>query len=74
MMRELFRKVGYGWAVRILAFVMLAGLLTSLAVLKPHTNVKKHVPLFKASFLKDVPYTLFIIGITVQTTLIRGRY
>jgi len=62
MMRELFEKVGFGWAVRILSFVMLATLLISLAVLKPHTKIKKNVPLFKLAFLRDTPYTLFIIG------------
>jgi hypothetical protein len=62
LMRELLKKVGFGWAVRTLAFVMLTGLLTSLALLRPHTNVKKHAPMFKASFLMDIPYTLFIIG------------
>ena len=62
MMRELFEKVGFGWAVRILAFVMLATLSISLIVLKPHTKTKKQVPLFKAAHLRDTPYTLFIIG------------
>jgi MFS family permease len=61
MMRELFNKVGFGWAVRILSFVMLVTLSISLIVLKPHG---KHLggPLFKAAFLCDVPYTLFIVG------------
>ncbi|ORY12331.1 major facilitator superfamily transporter [Clohesyomyces aquaticus] len=62
MMRELFQSVGFAWAVRILAFVMLATLLTSLAVLMPVTKTKKHAPFFKAEFLRDTPYTLFILS------------
>jgi hypothetical protein len=61
MMRELFAKVGFGWAVRILSFVMLDTLSISLVVLKPHTKEKRRVPLFKAAHLRDIPYTLFII-------------
>lgn len=68
-MRELFQKVGFGWAVRILAFVMLATLSLSLAVLKPHTSVKRKVPIFRATFLLDLPYTLFILG-TYYITMI----
>ena len=62
MMRELFENVGFGWAVRILAFIMLVTLSISLIVLKPHTRTKKSVPLYNAAFLRDTPYTLFIIG------------
>jgi hypothetical protein len=61
-MRELFNKVGFGWATRILALVMLVALLVSLAALRHHTRTKKHGPLFKATFLRDTPYTLFILG------------
>ena len=62
MMRELFNKVGFSWAVRILALVMLIALLASLAALRPHTRTKTHGPLFKATFLRDTSYTLFILG------------
>ncbi|KAL6708857.1 hypothetical protein ACN47E_002264 [Coniothyrium glycines] len=64
MMRELFDRVRFGWAVRILAFVMLATLSLSLVVLKPHTSEKerKKVPIFQATFLLDMPYTLFIFA------------
>jgi hypothetical protein len=61
MMRELFAKVGFGWAVRVLSLVMLVTLAMSLAVLKPHGK-RQSGPLFKAKYLGDVPYTLFIVG------------
>lgn len=61
MMRELFDRVGFGWAVRILAFVMLGGLSVSLALLRPHSSARKERALLNNSFLKDAPYTVFII-------------
>jgi hypothetical protein len=61
-MRELFEKVGFAWAVRVLSLVMLVTLVIALALLKPHGKVLKDVPLFDFSFLRDTPYTLFILG------------
>ena len=61
-MRELFEKVGFAWAVRILAFVMLGGLSVSLVVLKPHTTIKKQRAIMKSTLLRDAPYTIFIVG------------
>ncbi|KAF2686340.1 MFS general substrate transporter [Lentithecium fluviatile CBS 122367] len=62
LLRELFKKVGFGWAVRVLAFVMLTGLLISIAVLKPHAQSKKHARFFAMQYLRDIPYTLFILA------------
>jgi len=61
MLRELFKEVGFGWAVRVLAFLMLAGLSVSIAVLKQHGESKKDAPLFAAKHLRDIPFTLFIL-------------
>jgi hypothetical protein len=62
MMRELFDKVGFGWAVRIGSLVMLGTLESSLVLLKPHARNAKKGKLFDVAFLRDVPYTLFILG------------
>jgi hypothetical protein len=62
MMRELFNKVGFGWAVRILAFVMLGGLSMSLLLLKLHTQAKRKRAIIKSTLLRDAPYTIFIFG------------
>ncbi|KAF2256088.1 major facilitator superfamily transporter [Trematosphaeria pertusa] len=71
MMRELFAKVGFGWAVRSLALIMLVALCTSLVVLKPHTQKKQSGPLFKFEMLRDSSYTLFILG---YTFMVAGTY
>ncbi|KAL5434356.1 hypothetical protein PMIN07_004552 [Paraphaeosphaeria minitans] len=60
MMRELFDEVGFAWAVRILAFVMLGGLSVSLAILRPHAGAKKERALLQSDLLRDPPYTIFI--------------
>lgn len=62
MMRELFNKVGFGWAVRILAFVMLGGLSMSLLLLKPLTQAKRKRAILNSTSLRDAPYTIFIFG------------
>jgi hypothetical protein len=62
MMRELFDRVGFGWAVRALSLVMLVTLSISLVLLEPHAKNVKDVPLFDMAFLRDTPYTLFILG------------
>lgn len=62
MMRELFDKVGFGWAVRILGFVMLGGLSMSLLLLKPHAQVRKKRAIVQSTLLRDTPYTIFIFG------------
>jgi len=56
MLRELFKEVGLRWAIRVLAFLMLAGLSVSIAVLK-----HEDAPLFAAKHLRDIPFTLFIL-------------
>lgn len=63
MMRELFARVGFAWAVRVMGGVMLGTLLVGLAVLKPYVEKKeRRVVIFEAKFLKDSSYTLFILG------------
>ncbi|KAH7138727.1 major facilitator superfamily transporter [Dendryphion nanum] len=62
MMRELFKNVGFCWATRVLAFVMLSTLSLSLLLLRPPHRNKSNVPLFRLDFLRDIPYTLFILA------------
>jgi hypothetical protein len=55
-------RIGFGWAVRVLALVMLVTLSLALVLLKSHAKHASNAPLFDLSFLRDVPYTLFILG------------
>lgn len=62
MMRKLFVAVGFGWAVRILAFVMLASLVVCYAVMELDLPQRKPGPLFKIVFFKDPAYFVFTMG------------
>ena len=62
MMRKLFLEVGFGWAVRILAFVMLFSLAVCYAVMELDLPQRKPGPLFKIVFLKDPSYFVFTMG------------
>lgn len=64
MMRKLFVAVGFGWAVRILAFVMLSSLMVCYAVMQLDLPQRKPGPLFKIVFLKDASYFAFTLGMT----------
>lgn len=63
-MRKLFMEVGFGWAVRILAFVMLSSLVVCYAVMQLDLPQRKPGPLFKIVFLKDGSYFAFTLGMT----------
>lgn len=67
MLRNLYSKVGYGWAIRILGFISLTVLLLSLLLIKPRgerTTLKfKPKDLFDWSALKDLRYTFLIAGV-----------
>lgn len=66
MLRELYGKVGYGWAIRILAFIIFACLVFSLVLMKPRlpqTQFKfdiKTIIDFKT--LKDWRFTWLVIA------------
>lgn len=62
-MRRLFETVGFGWAVRILAFIMLATLSVAFLVIRPRDNVKRPKgPLVRLSWIRDPTYMTFVIG------------
>lgn len=65
-MRKLFVEVGFGWAVRILAFVMLSSLVICYAVMELDLPQRKPGPLFKFVFLKDASYFAFTLGMILS--------
>jgi hypothetical protein len=61
--QQLQPSIGFGWATRVIAFVMLATSLIPLALMKmriPPSKIKKKK--FDAAAFKEVPYTLWCIG------------
>ncbi|KAI9751560.1 MAG: hypothetical protein M4579_006015 [Chaenotheca gracillima] len=64
MMRQLFVELGFGWAVRILAFLMLGTLTIAFIVIHPRRAVKSSGPLFRARWFKEPIYVTFVLAFT----------
>ena len=62
MERRLFVSLGFPWAVRTLAFLMLACLLPCIAIMRLRPNMSRRGPLFAPKHFRDVPYTSFCLG------------
>ena len=62
-MRRLFVRIGFGWAVRIMAFIMLATLIVAFFVIRPQNNLKRPKgPLVRLRWIRDPTYVSFVIG------------
>ncbi|KAF2836298.1 MFS general substrate transporter [Patellaria atrata CBS 101060] len=66
MLRKLFVSVGFPWAVRALAFLMLGCLLVCIAVMHLRPHARKPSPIFQTTNLRDVPYTVFVVAFTLM--------
>ncbi|KAG2134047.1 major facilitator superfamily domain-containing protein [Suillus bovinus] len=65
MLQQLFDKVGFGWAVRISAFVCLACGVIATALVSSRLPKRKPGPWIDVSSLKDVNYAIFVLGSAV---------
>ena len=62
-MRTLFVRIGFGWAVRIMALIMFATLVVAFFVIRPQHNLKRPKgPLVRLTWIKDPTYVSFVIG------------
>ena len=64
MIRELLPQVGFGWAVRAMAFLILGTLLLGITLLRPRLPPRKSGPIVELAAFKDAVYTTFVIGLT----------
>lgn len=62
IVQQLLPKIGFGWTVRVLGFVMLATQATALAFIKTRLPPRKSGPLVEWGAFKELPYSLFSIG------------
>ena len=60
--RQLLSQVGFGWTTRIMGFIALGTLSTSLVVMRRRVTTRTRRKLFEAQAWKELPYTLFCIG------------
>jgi hypothetical protein len=62
MLQQLFNKVGFGWAVRISAFVCLACGVIATATVSSRLPKRKPGPWIDVASLKDTNYVIFVLG------------
>ncbi len=62
IVQQLLPKIGFPWTVRVIGFVMLAIQAVTLAFTKPRLPPRKSGALVEWSAFKELPYTLFSIG------------
>ncbi|KAK3369967.1 putative monocarboxylate permease [Podospora didyma] len=56
-------SVGLPWAIRIMAFIMLATLAIPLAVMRPRLPPRKSGPLINAAALKDPAFAMWLLAV-----------
>jgi predicted MFS family arabinose efflux permease len=57
--------VGFPWAVRTMAFIMLATLGIGIVLLRPRLPPRKSGPIIDLAAFKDPAYTTFVIGLAL---------
>ncbi|KAH8690475.1 putative MFS monocarboxylate transporter [Talaromyces proteolyticus] len=65
VIRRLIVTVGFPWAVRTMAFIMLATLGIGIALLRPRLPPRKSGPIIDLAAFKDPAYTTFVIGLAL---------
>ncbi|KAL8701586.1 MAG: hypothetical protein Q9201_004830 [Fulgogasparrea decipioides] len=62
IVQQLLPKIGFGWTVRVLGFVMLGLQALALAFVRPRLPPRKSGPLVEWAAFRELLYTLFAIG------------
>ncbi|KAL2811462.1 putative monocarboxylate permease [Aspergillus granulosus] len=65
LIRRLIKTAGFPWAVRAMAFIMLATLLLGVSLLKPRLPPRKSGPVVDVAAFRDPAYTTFVIGLAL---------
>jgi MFS family permease len=59
---ELQPRIGFGWATRVIAFIMLGTLMIPIAVMRPKVYPAATRPFFDFKVLRKLPFDLFSFG------------
>ncbi|KAL8800404.1 MAG: hypothetical protein Q9182_005206 [Xanthomendoza sp. 2 TL-2023] len=62
VVQQLLPQIGFGWTVRVLGFIMLVLQVVAFVFTKPRVPPRKTGPLFEPAAFRELPYTLFAIG------------
>jgi predicted MFS family arabinose efflux permease len=63
IVRQLLPQIGFQWTLRVMGFIMLAVGAVYTSLLRPRLPPRKSGPLFELSAFREVPYTLYAIGL-----------
>ena len=63
IIRKMFQSIGFGWAVRTMAFIMLVTIGIAISILRPRLPPRKSGPLIIWPALREPAYLLFILGL-----------
>ena len=59
----MIETIGFGWAVRVMAFVMLVTIAIAISVLRPRIPPRKSCPLIIWKAFKEPAYATFVAGL-----------
>ncbi|CAK7230712.1 hypothetical protein SBRCBS47491_007680 [Sporothrix bragantina] len=62
-LRRLIIEIGFGWAVRVMGFLMLATLIVAIAVMKPRLPPRKSGPLINTEAMRDPIFVMWLVAI-----------
>ena len=60
--QQLLHRIGFGWTVRVMGFVMLFNMVVILVLVHPRIPPPTQAPLLDVSAFKELPYSTFAIG------------
>jgi MFS family permease len=60
--QQLLSRIGFGWTVRVMGFVMLANMAIILALARTRIPPRKAEPILELQAFREPPYVLFICG------------
>ena len=60
--QQLLPKIGFGWTVRVMGFVILANLAIIMVLARPRIPPRTTGPIIEWAAFKELPYVLFTIG------------
>ena len=63
LFHQLLPQIGFGWSVRVLAFMALGTTLISVSVIRVLSKPPKRRPVFDPTSLKEAPFSLFITAV-----------
>ena len=69
IVESLLPKIGFGWTVRVVGFVMLVVQLVGLALVRTRLPPRKSGPVVEWGAFKEIPYALFSVGLCLSLRL-----